>query len=177
MYTVYWIHLPEHIDMFTQGYIGVTSRHPSDRLYEHISTKNTHLSNAFIKYGNKMIQTTILVGLEDYCYEIEYRLRPSDHIGWNIVKGGGCPPSWKGIEKTAEHRANISKAKKAAGYKHSAETLAKIQAKRSNYKVTDEHKANVSKALKGRSYEDLYGDRADEMRAKRTGRPPNAKKV
>jgi len=110
MHSVYWIHLPEHTDMFTQGYIGVSVR-PMDRLYEHANGGNAHLSNAINKYGSKIILSTVLIGLKEYCYEIEEKLRPTDHIGWNITKGGGYPPSWKGREKTAEHRANISKAK------------------------------------------------------------------
>ena len=31
---VYWLHLPEHSDMFSEGYIGV-SVNPKKRLYEH----------------------------------------------------------------------------------------------------------------------------------------------
>ena len=170
-HSVYWIHLPEHTNMFTQGYIGVSHR-PEDRLYEHVNSKNTHLSNAINKYGSKIIQSIILVGSEDYCYEIEEKLRPNDHIGWNIVKGGGHPPSWKGVVKTAEHISNISKAKIG---KLRPDFVPWNKGLKGAYTQSEETKDKRSKALKGRSYEDLYGDRADEMRAKRTGRKRRAK--
>jgi len=101
---VYWIHLPEHTNMFEQGYIGV-SINPKHRLWEHHNDvkKNTHcnphLSRSIQKYSDQIIQTIILKGTNDYCYQVEELLRPTKHIGWNINKGGDCPPSGKGIPK------------------------------------------------------------------------------
>ncbi|MGZ4851355.1 MAG: hypothetical protein ACXV2C_08260 [Candidatus Bathyarchaeia archaeon] len=145
IHSVYWIHLPEHTDMFDQGYIGVSYR-PTDRLYEHVNYEgNAHLTNAVNKYGSQIIQSIILVGSKEYCYGIEEKLRPSDHIGWNISKGGGHPPSWKGREKTAEHRANISRAK--TGKPRSDTPWNKglrIGAQ------SEEHRSNISKGLTGR---------------------------
>ena len=92
--SVYWIHHPDHTDMFTQGYIGI-SKNTKQRWHGHrYSTNNTHLKNAIKKYGwNVLLKTIILVADEAYCLMIESHLRSKDQIGWNIVKGGGMPPS------------------------------------------------------------------------------------
>ena len=120
--SIYWIHHPDHTDMFTQGYIGV-SVDPNRRLHEHrYKSQNTHLKYAINKYGwNTLIKKTVLIGSKDYCLNIEKKLRPIDDIGWNIVAGGGCPPpavgnkfragrpAWnKGIPSSASTRKKIS---------------------------------------------------------------------
>lgn len=47
---IYWIHLPTHTDIMSEGYIGV-SVDPKKRLYEHKRVKqNPHLTNALKKY-------------------------------------------------------------------------------------------------------------------------------
>ena len=46
------------------------------------------------KYGwDNLVKEVVLIADEDYCLDIENKLRPSDRIGWNIVMGGGKPPS------------------------------------------------------------------------------------
>jgi|ERR1017187_4140587 hypothetical protein len=88
---LYWIHLPEHTDILLEGYIGV-SRDPIRRLSNHKTGKrNPHLTNAFAKYKD-IIHTILLQGEEEYCYEIEEKLRPTINIGWNITSGGNRPP-------------------------------------------------------------------------------------
>lgn len=108
MAVVYWIHTPEHSNITTEGYIGVTTRSRlKRRLYEHkIHKQNPHLTNALIKYKD-IVHSILLEGPEDYCYEIESKLRPTDHIGWNINKGGTKPPSWKGRKFSVEHKDKI----------------------------------------------------------------------
>ena len=91
--SVYWIHHPSHTDMFTQGYIGITTRF-ARRMFEHkkLST-NKYLSNAIKKYGwDNLIKEVVLVADKEYCVGVEIQLRSSDEIGWNLVKGGGIPP-------------------------------------------------------------------------------------
>jgi hypothetical protein len=123
---VYWIHLESHSNISKEGYIGVTSKEPEERL----------------KHGDKVIVTTLLKGLDDYCYLIEQRLRPSERIGWNTVPGGGKPPV-KNTPHTAEAKKKISEASRRTsqspaklahyasrvGKKRSEETLAKITKK------------------------------------------------
>jgi group I intron endonuclease len=121
-HSVYWIHHHEHTDMFTQGYIGV-SNDTDRRWYEHHKkTRNAHLKNAINKYGwDNLIKTHVLIGSKDYCLHIETKLRNTENIGWNIVGGGGCPPTskkghtkktpaWnKGLKYSDERRESISK--------------------------------------------------------------------
>ena len=37
----------------------------------------------------------VLVADEDYCYQVESKLRSAEQIGWNIAKGGTKPPVTK----------------------------------------------------------------------------------
>src|ERR1035438_7782775 len=96
---LYWIHLPFH-ESLQEGYIGV-SNNPKRRLREHKRSKqNPHLTRAFAKYKDNMTLTILLEGSDNYCLEIEEKLRPTNQMGWNIVKGGGKPP--RSEEHTSE---------------------------------------------------------------------------
>jgi group I intron endonuclease len=90
---VYWIRKPEHTNILRDGYVGVSKRFQR-RIMEHEKiTQNKHLKNAVNKYGwDNLIKEKILIGKEDYCLEIESKLRPTDNIGWNLIKGGNKPP-------------------------------------------------------------------------------------
>jgi len=90
---VYWVHKPEHTDILRQGYVGISKRFKR-RIWEHLKlTQNRYLKNAINKYGwDNLIKEKVLIGKEDYCLEIEAKLRPSDKIGWNLIKGGNKPP-------------------------------------------------------------------------------------
>ena len=96
---VYWAHLKEHTDIFSEGYVGFTSRTPEERLREHIQesghpNKNlTHFHRALKKYKDDIVLDTVCISTEKYCLDVEYRLRPKDRVGWNCVPGGGKPPS------------------------------------------------------------------------------------
>lgn len=60
-------------------------------------TKNAHFRNAIEKYGwDNLVKQQVLIADEKYCLEIETKLRPNGHIGWNIVAGGGTPPKHYG---------------------------------------------------------------------------------
>lgn len=99
--SLYWIHHPDHTDIFTQGYIGVTNN-TDDRFEEHKNrTRNAHLKNAINKYGwDNLIKKVIIIADETYCLMIEAQLRTLDNIGWNIILGGGKPPrARKGCNK------------------------------------------------------------------------------
>ena len=100
-HSVYWIHHPEHTNMFTQGYIGVSKDAHRRWGEHHKKTHNTHLKNAINKYGwENLIKTKVLIGSKDYCLHIETKIRNTENTGWNIVVGGGYPPtSKKGMNK------------------------------------------------------------------------------
>lgn len=175
---VYWIHLPEHTDMLSQGYIGVTSKSVNDRFSAHKydAAKGSSLAvhRAIRKYGTALVLETVVDAGEDYCYELEGKLRQTPRTGWNTVTGGRKSPM-SGIP-TKDHpcygkpcsestRAKISKANSGPnngmsgrvgelnhfyGKKHSEETLSKLSSK----KISDHHKQiNREKMLSYRDWE------------------------
>lgn len=116
-HTVYWIHLPEHNDILTHGYVGV-SNNPKRRLSEHKNVskirndKNPYFGRILNKYSDKIILTIIFCGDEDACYSLEECLRPEKNIGWNANKGGNKPPNkkgWKPSKSTLEKRSQSLK--------------------------------------------------------------------
>ena len=117
---VYWIHSPEHTDIFTQGYVGISSN-VKKRWYDHKNKpSNVHLKNAINKYGwDNLIKQIILIANDSYCLLMETKLRSVEKIGWNVVAGGGKPPLTKfNLNKhlSQQTRDKISKSKK--GFRH-----------------------------------------------------------
>jgi group I intron endonuclease len=114
MYSLY--HIGIDADLST-GYIGI-SNNPALRFTQHQwqrKTVNKHLKNAMQKYGKDVFKRVVFCNLDKEAAELlEEMLRPEPNIGWNITKGGGIPPSPKGKARSAEYRANISKAKTGA---------------------------------------------------------------
>ena len=118
---VYWIHTPEHTNIFQQGYVGVSKRFER-RIWEHLKLSgNTHLKNAINKYGwDNLVKEKVIIADEGYCLEMETKLRPKESIGWNIVMGGGMPPiaqkgiglgraAWnKGLAWSEEYKEKVS---------------------------------------------------------------------
>jgi len=138
---VYWIHAQEHADMSAQGYIGVT-KHFDKRMKQHNwNHPNPHFANAIEKNGwDNLVKEVVLIADEDYCLEVERKLRPQENIGWNIVAGGGKPPvsRWNvGVPMSEEAKQKQREVKLGnqycVGYKH-----------------TDEAKANMSAAKVGK---------------------------
>ena len=167
---VYWLHLPEHTDITSQGYIGV-SINPKQRLWEHKNDarKGTHHNKYLERIINKqeLIQSIVFTGDAKECYTYEEELRPTKNIGWNLNKGGDCPPSNKGKKFTDEHKANITKGKLGkkrppvtnetrqkisranTGKTLSGDTIQKIKEKRKNQIFTEETKKKLSESHKG----------------------------
>jgi uncharacterized membrane protein YfhO len=133
IYSVYWLHLPNQLDIKTQGYVGV-SNNPKRRLSEHkLASKNGNNQNPYLgRILNKyeVLQTIIFQGTEAECYLQEELLRPKKNIGWNANRGGITPPSKK-------------------GWKPSKETLAKRSASLKGIVRSDEWCQNLSNAKKG----------------------------
>ena len=150
---VYWIRLPEHTDMFSQGYIGISSD-VRRRWRAHFEKNgNTHLANAVNKYGkNKIIKEMVLISEKQYCLEIEKKLRPSDKIGWNITFGGGNPPVGK--SENSMYKKGFTPWNK--GKPHTEETKLKISLSKKGVSswnkgkpMPEEVKAKVSASKKG----------------------------
>ncbi len=94
--SLYWIRLPEHTDMESEGYIGITNN-INRRFKEHrdMGRKTTHLQNSIRKYKSEnLIWEVIYTGCENYISELEYAYRPKPNIGWNSAIGGGIYKSF-----------------------------------------------------------------------------------
>ena len=153
MAEVYWIRLPEHTDMFTQGYIGMTRHTAKNRYACHKSLAkrsktNLPILNAIRKHGENLLLQTLVICSNDYAVWLENKLRPSKGIGWNLATGGEFPATDRVI--TDEARRNMSIAQ--TGRKHSEETILKMKNCKSNSERvwTDDAKARISAANTGR---------------------------
>lgn len=95
-YSIYWLHLPEHKDVFVEGYVGITNN-LTRRLNEHVNrakrNKHTHLYHAINKHGKENIICTILhINItKQEALDLEEYYRPYKLIGWNGCKGGFIP--------------------------------------------------------------------------------------
>jgi hypothetical protein len=96
---VYWIRAAHHSDVTLDGYVGVSKNAKTRWLYGHqwAHRKGRHehprLANAISKHGwGNLVKTVLVVAEENYCYDLERKLRPTDGIGWNLITGGGKPP-------------------------------------------------------------------------------------
>ena len=117
--SVYWIHHPDHTDMFSQGYIGVSVNARKRWIDHRRHQENRHFANAVKLYGwDLLVKKEILIAEEAYCLDIERKLRPTDGIGWNLVMGGGKPPPSYGHKRLFGNKLNV-------GRKHSVESRQK----------------------------------------------------
>jgi hypothetical protein len=86
----------------TEGYIGVARDANKRWKYGHFwSQKNNRhdnpkFANAIAKHGwDNLVKEILVVASEDYCYDLEAKIRSSESIGWNIAIGGHKPPVTK----------------------------------------------------------------------------------
>lgn len=141
MYRLYWIKYPEHIDPFSEGYIGITSQTIEKRFSNHkCNNKNKHLKN---RCRQEVVE---IVCLEDNLSKEEARLleekyRPEINIGWNINKGGDLPPSQKGKSHSSWSAKGDDRTEKQkmAAKKHSE------RMKGTNYSGMRKNRVNYSK--------------------------------
>jgi len=79
MAVLYWLHLPDEVDVFTQGYVGVASD-MTKRLRCH--------KHRFKNIWDKVVVKQLVVSTLSYCFDLEEKLRPKRNIGWNKSAGG-----------------------------------------------------------------------------------------
>lgn len=185
---VYWMRLPEHTDMFSQGYIGISSD-VKKRWRSHFEKNgNVHFSRAAEKYGrDKIIKEMVLIADKEYCLEIEKKLRPTDKIGWNIVVGGGNPPvgksvstmfkkgsvPWnKGSQMPDETKLKVSLARKGTsswnkGRPWPEEVRAKVSATKKGVPRSPEAIAKSSEGNRGKKLSEETKRKISEAHAKR----------
>lgn len=165
---LYWIHLPEHTDITSQGYIGITTTDVNKRFIAHKSAAKTSdhvIHRAIRKYKDKLCIKILVIGTLEYCLLLENRLRPDPHIGWNSAIGG-----LNGNPHTAESRQTMSIAQKAAwtderrlvfslskrGKPISDATRQASKNYLKNRKPWEHHMANTDFWLKAESYYGLF---------------------
>lgn len=126
-YNVYWIHLENHYNPYTQGYIGIT-KDIKQRFNEHKKARHKYrISFAIKKYGwENLIKDVLFSKLSKAsALEIERSYRPIENIGWNYKVGGdaGIPSDWYLDDNNKKkHSLNTSIAtKKAIAEKDSRE--------------------------------------------------------
>lgn len=148
MAIIYWIRKPEHTDMFTEGYIGVTSRTLEQRVLEHIKSSTMGGNKSYVVHKairsigiENLLTSVVLIAEEAYCYDIEFKLRPEKGIGWNIAIGGSKPPSQEGNKHSDETKEKISKVWK--GKKRSPESVQKSVDSRAGFKHSEESKEKM----------------------------------
>lgn len=90
---VYWIHAPEHSDVFTEGYVGVTSKPPKERWNSHIYERNRGarrgrpLSKAILESSHLIFEVIAYCSDYQQALDMEAKLRPDIFIGWNTMRG------------------------------------------------------------------------------------------
>ena len=98
---VYWIHLLEHTDIATEGYVGATKSNVKDRWVAHRSWAkqpliqgNERLHEA-LNSDNELIYEVVFTSYNyEECLELEAQYRPDRYIGWNKARGGGQLDGW-----------------------------------------------------------------------------------
>jgi hypothetical protein len=87
---VYWIRREQHSDIWTQGYVGVTSN-TVVRLSGHKRTENrSRVKSALLKHKDAKLEI-VFEGNRDECLSAEMLFRPRKEIGWNLDPGGNMP--------------------------------------------------------------------------------------
>ena len=128
-YSIYWIRYPHHTNPKQEGYIGVTCS-LSRRMTQHKYNKNLHVVRA-LKLGADC--EVLHEGLDkDAALSIEVEYRPNPSIGWNIVAGGGMPPSVKGRRRSISHQNKLDEARRGKARSLSTEHIEAIRAAQSN---------------------------------------------
>lgn len=119
---LYWIHHRDHTDIYTQGYIGITSKKFKYRLGHHYYNAEQGLlgkrddseygivHRAINKHKENIVSSILCVGSLEYVLDLELKLRPTRNIGWNIDCGGSR--GGLGRKHTEEHKQYMRDIKK-----------------------------------------------------------------
>jgi hypothetical protein len=152
---IYWIRSKEHTDITCQGYVGAAGRTlpkgggVTSGLSKQIASWTTHRRprpSTNMGWDN-LIKEIVLIADEQYCYDIEGKLRPECKVGWNLAVGGCKPPvsksrgpdyvsPLKGVTRSTPWMIGRTPSNK--GLSASEETRAKLSAKKKGTKQTPE---------------------------------------
>ena len=102
---LYWIRLPEHTDIMSQGYVGHTTKVVASRCADHKIGRGKMLEKAMaekpgITWDDLVIEEWVIP--DDAKHAIEGALRPTENIGWNTERGGKRDgrPAGSGVSKS-----------------------------------------------------------------------------
>jgi hypothetical protein len=79
-HVVYWLHDERCVCVWRHGYIGITYR-PTQRLQQHRGSG---------RFSSNLQWTVLFIGTRLQCRQIEFKLRPTQDIGWNHAPGGNA---------------------------------------------------------------------------------------
>lgn len=68
---------------------------------------NYTIHKAIRKYGDALVVDTLVEAEDDYCYDLEFKLRPTYGIGYNCAVGG-IKPNMTGMKHSDETKMKIS---------------------------------------------------------------------
>lgn len=152
---VYWIRRYGHSDIFSEGYVGITTKGIKHRYSIHLkdSKKSTYpVHKAMQKYDDVVI-SVVVIGSVEYCLDIENRLRSAPRIGWNIAVGGS--KTMLGYKMSDESRLKISLNNGSRSRVYSEEDRLKTSLMFSGKKHTEESRKKMREIAKARSDDQL----------------------
>lgn len=175
LHYVYWYHLANHTDPYSQGYIVVTNQ-PEIRERCHANGRrggSKVLHSAFKKYGVENILRDVLHTVEnaEKAYRLEQQYRPEPKTGWNIAIGGGLPPDTTGRIDPPEVRAKRAESVKKAW-------IGKVRAnpfKGTTGRYTKEQRQAIGAAHKGKTISEAHRQAAREKNSRE--KSPLAKEI
>lgn len=158
---VYWLHYKDHVDYFSEGYIGVTVNLPR-RIKTHLREvkQKKHTNEALLEnLTNEIIITVLFEGIEEDCYNFERECRPTAGIAWNVAPGGakgGCRRSGYTLsedfkDKRRSYMLGNTRASGGKGKPKSPEHRQKISQGNKGKIVSEEQKLKQSITMRGRT--------------------------
>jgi group I intron endonuclease len=154
---VYWIRTEDQINYNIDGYIGVTSNLSLRKIqHKRMDGSSKHLYNAIKKHGWENLIIDVIWMHEDLEVILlaEELLRPTNKIGWNLVKGGGMPPSWEGKNHSIETKTKIGNAHRDKGFTFKCTNLVtneSFTAKIAKLQELGFNRAHIHKVASGQS--------------------------
>lgn len=144
---VYWVHTREQTDVFTEGYVGITTQQPTQRFEQHkrIAARQPSLPihHAIRKHGASLQFEILVIGSLTYCLYIEQTLRPIPNIGYNVGVGGVSPRL-----HTKATAATIAKLKLRPKVAHTRAFREKLAERNRSRCWTDAQREKISVAQK-----------------------------
>ena len=175
VFYLYWYHLAEHTDPYSQGYVGVTCQPEVRQRCHKLGRRGGSqvLYKAFQKYGAENIQYEILASVDsaEQAYALEKTYRPSKRIGWNIAPGGGLPPDTTGRVDSPEVRMQRAESCKAFWEGKSRPSIFKGMSGR----FTEEQRRVIGAAHKGKTISEAHRQAISEKNS--GANSPKAKEI